>query len=82
MQVCPSLTSSEPLNSAQSNLQEINPLNSNISSSSVVVGVWEEVARGDDEESEADRRMRSVRIMLLHPSFSSISPYLLQDLLS
>ena len=33
-------------------------------------------------ELELSLKGISVRIVLLHPSFSSISPYLLQDLLS
>ena len=67
VQVCPDLTSSELLNSAQLNLQVTNLPNSNTSSSSaetirsssVVDGAWVEVVKGDDEEREEVRKMRS-----------------------
>ena len=66
-QVCPAITSSEQINSARLNLQETNPPNSNICSSSAeilcssstVVGAWEEEVNEDDEEREAGRRMHS-----------------------
>ena len=66
-QVRPGLTSSEPLNSARLNQQVTNPPSSNTSSSSAenfrsssaVDGAWVVEARGDVEESEEGRRMRS-----------------------
>ena len=65
-QVHPNLTSSKQTSSAWLNKQ-VNPLNSNTSSSSAenlrsssaVDGAWVEEARGDVEERGADKRMCS-----------------------